>query len=838
LTLSKIPQIVMDNPHRYLVGVLLLGLAALYISIHYGRINSDLSTLVKPSLQPDWYVDNEEYKKSFPNLQQTAVVVISGSDAQKIDQVTRTLRDRLAETGDFESVFAPAVDEYLEDRKLYFLELDLLQKWAQGVEYNYGATLRLADSSGLINFIYTLADHLSANRGLPLPDPLHSLMESIAQDETAQIQLHALLVDASLETHYQLIVVKGRQILDHQLPNAVIVKNLNQVTDTMVLPGDTQIRLTGEVALAHEEISAGLSGIGIAGMVSLVLLAIILGFGLRSLKLILAIFALLILGVTLTMGFATLAIGSYNTLSFIFVVMFFGLGVDFAVHFTLRVKEALADNHLSSAVSIAMSDIGSALMLCMATSMIAFLSFVPTDYRGLGELGIISSGGMVIAFLLTITLLPVLFQSFKIESNAMPALKLGLDVDPKPVLLLFIFVAGAAGFVAKDLEFDYSVLAMRDANSEGMSTLLDLQRDKITTDYSISVIASDGEEAKNLKASLGSLDVVGDVTTPLDFVPGAQLDKQVELERLLQLYSSIEEILPSESSDGLEDALAYLGEQREFLRLEDQVLMQQFLDKIEQSSFDINTADQQMNLSLNRELRALRRKLSATPFDLSAVPERLKAVLISPSGGFLLTVQPAKELKTRQATEEFITEVRRIVPNIAGRAVVEWGVGGVVVEAFKQAVVTSLILISLMLIIYFRGIVLPVLVLVPIAMAVLLTLAICQLTGLTLNMANILVVPLIIGLGVDTGIHVVHRTLHAPDVTKVMHSSTARAVLISALTTIGTFFSLSFSPHKGAASVGLLLTIAISLLVVVTFLLLPALLKLFYRPAQQSVASG
>ena len=105
-------------------------------------------------------------------------------------------------------------------------------------------------------------------------------------------------------------------------------------------------------------------------------------------------------------------------------------------------------------------------------------------------------------------------------------------------------------------------------------------------------------------------------------------------------------------------------------------------------------------------------------------------------------------------------------------------------------------------------------------------------------MANILVVPLIIGLGVETGIHVVHRTLHAPDVTKVMHSSTARAVLISALTTIGTFFSLSFSPHKGAASVGLLLTIAISLLVVVTFLLLPALLKLFYRPAQQSVASG
>lgn len=837
MPLRKISNLALDNPKRYLVCLFLLTLAALFISIHYGRINSDLSTLIKPSLQPDWYLNNEKYKKAFPNLHQTAVVVISGTDPQDVEQVARTLQDRLTETGNFESIFAPAIDDFLEDRKLYFLDLDLLQEWARGVDYNYGATLRLADSSGLINFIYTLADHLSANHGLPLPDPLRSLMESIATDKPAQLQLHALLIDTSQHTHYQLIVVKGRQNLDHQLPNAVIVRDLNQVRDTILLPGDTQIRLTGEVVLAHEEISAGLSGIGIAGIASLILLAIILGFGLRSMKLILSIFALLILGVTLTMGFATITIGSYNTLSFIFVVMFFGLGVDFAVHFTLRVKEALADNTISSAVNIAMADIGPALMLCMITSMIAFLSFVPTDYRGLGELGIISAGGMVIAFLLTVTLLPVLFKSLKIESEPMSALKLGVQTEPKTVFLLFIFIAGAAGFIAKDLEFDYSVLAMRDASTEGMSTLLDLQQDKITTDYSISVMASNGEEAMNLKTSLVPLEVVGGVTTPLDFVPDEQLDKQLELERLLQLYSSIEEILPSESSDGLEDALAYLDEQREFLRRDDQELMQQFLIKTQRSSFDINAADQQINSSLNRELLILRKKLSAKPFDLDAVPAHLKSVLVSSGGGFLITVQPAKELKTRQTTEEFITEVQRIVPNIAGRAVVEWGVGGVVVQAFKEAVMASLMLIFLMLIFYFRGIVLPILVLVPIATAILLTLALCQLTGLTLNMANILVVPLIIGLGVDSGIHVVHRTLHSDNVEKVMYSSTARAVLISALTTIGTFFSLSFSPHKGAASVGLLLTIAISLLVVVTFVLLPALLKLFYKPALPSTSN-
>ena len=125
---------------------------------------------------------------------------------------------------------------------------------------------------------------------------------------------------------------------------------------------------------------------------------------------------------------------------------------------------------------------------------------------------------------------------------------------------------------------------------------------------------------------------------------------------------------------------------------------------------------------------------------------------------------------------------------------------------------------------YFRSLLLPILVFVPVGVTLLLAFAICQLTGLNRNMANILVVPLIIGLGVDTGIHVVHRfVIGAGD--DRHESSTARAVVISALTTIGTFFSLSFSPYLGAASIGLLLTVAISLLVVVTFVLLPVLLK-------------
>jgi len=239
--------------------------------------------------------------------------------------------------------------------------------------------------------------------------------------------------------------------------------------------------------------------------------------------------------------------------------------------------------------------------------------------------------------------------------------------------------------------------------------------------------------------------------------------------------------------------------------------------------------NQALQHAIASELAALDTLLTARPFGLDDLPADLLSLLVTTDGRHLITVEPAAPITSRVATEAFIQAVANVAPNFAGRAVVEWGVGNVVVRSFVEAATLAVAAIFLLLLIYFRSLLLPVLVLVPLAMAILLTFAIAELSGLTLNMANILVVPLIFGLGVDTGIHVVHRFTHAGSVAGVFASSTARAVIISGLTTIGTFASLSFSPHKGAASVGLLLSIAIGLMLAATFILLPALLRISRR---------
>ena len=825
------------NPVTVVIVVGLLTAMAGVISWRYMAIDSDLSRLIRPSESLAWYRDNEAYKSAFPMFEQTAVVVVSGPRAATVEASARRLRDALREHGGFEFVYAPALEDFFRAQRLYFLETQDLEDWIEGVRYDYGVMLRLAEAADLVNAAYVLADQLAATPGMLLQHPLESLIRGFERapfDVALEAYPHLEPEPGKSGNVHALIVLKGPRHLDQSLPNAELIRRIREVMSGVTMDPDVQLRLTGEVVLSDEEISAALEGIGIAGTLSLLLLGVILGLGVRSLRTIIVIFVVLFVGVTLTLGYAVISVGSFNTLALIFVVMFFGLGVDFAVHFTLRVRQF---GHLDAAAEDAARDIGPALLLCVVTTCIAFLSFVPTAYLGLGELGVISAGGIFIAFFLTLTLIPALYSLFGTPTSkdapaGMHAVLLALP--PGSTVLFTLALSAGALWFAKDLRFDYSVLAMRDASTEAMSTLLELQHDGVATDYSIAVLAQDPASAVHLKRALEALPEVGTVQLPQDLVPPDQSAKRALLDPLIDLLDTIGTVetgdLTDSAVDQLDDALEYLRDIEPKVRPVDLPAFRAFVEALVTLRTDpagYRQLSEALHASLSTELADLREMVAAPPFEFSDLPADLRDRMITPDNRYLLSVQPAVALISREDTERFIQAVARVVPNTAGRAVVEWGVGDVAVESFVEAVTLSVGLILVLLILYFRDLIRPVLVLVPLALATLLSFAIMQTTSLTLNMANILVVPLIFGLGVDAGIHVVHRFSIAGDVRGIFESSTARAVLISALTTIGTFFSLSFSPHKGAASVGQLLTIAISLMLMATFLLLPALLRLF-----------
>ena len=228
--------------------------------------------------------------------------------------------------------------------------------------------------------------------------------------------------------------------------------------------------------------------------------------------------------------------------------------------------------------------------------------------------------------------------------------------------------------------------------------------------------------------------------------------------------------------------------------------------------------------NLIEELNWLREAVQVTSVDFNDLPEKLIDRLVSKRGELLSTVLPSQDTTDVDALNAFIQSVRNHVPIATGRPVIEWGVGNIVLDSFLEALAFAIAGILVVLVITFRQLKKAVLILVPLALASTFTLALGVVFNWPLNMANILVIPLIFGLGVDNGIHIVDRYIGTSNVGALMHSSTPRAVILSTLTTIGTFAALSLSPHEGTASIGSLLTVAVAFLLVFTVFLLPVLI--------------
>ena len=810
---------------------------ALAIFLKWGSLNSDLGQLIRPSDQLKWYQANEAFKRDFPQLQQTAIVVLRGSDAAEVSRATQAMHDRLKTEDDFASVFAPTIDPFIERHRLHFLSKDQLAAWQRGADYTYGAVLRLADETSLENLAFTLTDFVAANPGQPLPVALDTLLDVIEGTPDASFSTFYPLVDPNQAEYLEFIVVQGTQNLDQPLPNAQIVAQLEAVSDLITRAFNVNVALTGEVALANEEIGAALTGIEIAGVMSVVIIALILGVGLRSYRVIGIIFAKLLLGSCLTLGAATILVGSFNTLSMLFVVMFFGLGIDFSLHFILR---AMAEGSVGEqGLKSTFKDTAPALGLCTLTSAIAFLAFVPTDYLGLGELGLISAAGMLIALFLTLLFVPAAYLKWHGRSATTHrnfSVTRRVRLAPRGVRLLgCLFLVGSpfALAIALDTQFNYNVLSMRDPDSPAMRALVDLQESGYETDYSIQLTASNEQAASALKARLETLPSVKAVNLPLDFAPAHDVDRERILEELAQKYAEIEPLPPETSNERAPaESHSMITEYIDFARSRLTETEAEPLDRLANAlhkyfkdpSLKAET-EQAWQAAFILSQTELNQMLTAPAPTLASLPDRFRSRFITAAGEHLITVQPTHALTSRDQTDQFVADVLSVDPMAAGRTMVEWGIGEVVIEAFFQAILTTLIAVIVLLILYFKRLSPVVLVLLPIGLTILYTLAIAEWLGLTLNMANILVVPLIIGLGVDTGIHIIHRYDQSGPSYAV--AATHKAVVLSGLTTCGTFFSLSFSPHGGAASIGLLLTIAIGSLLAISLTVLPLLGRRF-----------
>ncbi len=609
-----------------------------------------------------------------------------------------------------------------------------------------------------------------------------------------------------------------------------------------------RLRITGTVALRYEELLLMSRGAGLSTALAFLLVAVVLYLGLRSVRMMVASLLTLLVGVIWTAAFAAMAVGYLNLISVAFGVLYIGLGIDFAIHLCLRFQELVGRGHgRDAAIRAAAADVGASITMCALTTSIAFFAFVPTSFLGVSELGIIAGTGMIISVFVTLTVLPALLSRMGAPSRApsdriVPRLIDWPSHHPRTVVIAAALLAIASLPLLTQVRFDLNPLNLRDPASESVATLTDLIEHGSASPWHIVMLEQDEARLANLHAALASLEVVDRVVGLSDFVPAEQeeklqliddlslmlgpeswsnggsgsIDAEQRAEALRLLLAALDRAAQRDTDLGQSAALLGAGvrDALEHLDQLDETGRRAFLERLEQAWVGAFPAT----------LTQLQSALKAGPVSLETLPPVIVRRWRSANGTNRLAVFPTTSLIDPESLRAFTAAVVAVAPEATGAPVINLAAADAVIASFRQALVTALIAISLLLLIVLHSIRATILVLVPVLLSTLLLGAATVLADLPFNFANVIAIPLLMGMGVDGGIHIVARYRADLGHGHLLFTSTSRAVFYSAITTIAGFGALSLSAHPGLASLGQLLTLGILFVLFGTLIVLPALL--------------
>jgi len=601
------------------------------------------------------------------------------------------------------------------------------------------------------------------------------------------------------------------------------------------------IRLTGLVPMADEEFGNIADGAGLNAAVTGLIVLLIIWCALKSGRIVFAVALSVIIGLAATAAVGLMMVGALNLISVAFAVLFVGIGVDFGIQFSVRYRaERYKEPQFGQALVQAAGNAGRPLALAAAATAAGFYSFLPTDYRGVSELGLIAGTGMFIAFFAAITVLPALLTLLQPPAEQEPVgYKFLAPVDRFMANHRYAIIAGTLAValagtpLLRHLHFDFNPLNLRSSKVESVATLLDLMKDPNTDTNTIDVLAPSLTDAPPLMARLQHLPEVARVSSLESFIPQDQDEKLALIKpiaaSLLPLLDPAREKEPptdAEDVEAMERAATAFEATADGLTgkgADDARRLAGLLHKMAAAPPPIREAAREALIpSLDTMLDLLRASLTAKKVTVASIPPDLAANWVSADGRARIEVAPAGDANDNGTLLQFAKAVRAIDPAAMGQPIAVQESGNTVVRAFIEAGLWALLSISLLLFIVLRRISDVLLTLVPLLLAGVVTLEITVLIGLPLNFANIIALPLLLGLGVAFKIYFVMAW--RAGTTNLLQSSLTRAVFFSAMTTATAFGSLWLSKHPGTSSMGKLLALSLVCTLAAAILFQPALM--------------
>jgi len=655
---------------------------------------------------------------------------------------------------------------------------------------------------------------------------------------------------AELGGKYKFVLVQPKLDFGDLQPGGAATDAMRKVIADLeyVQAGQARVRITGSVALADEEFATVAQGAVSGLIISFVLITLWLFLALHSWRLIVPVLATLILGLMTTLLFASLAVGTLNLVSVAFAILFVGIAVDFAIQFSVRYREWRFEmQDLGRALMETGRRSGTQILVASAATAAGFLSFVPTDFSGVAELGLIAGIGMLIAFVCTLTFLPAMITLLRPRAEAGEVgFRWAARLDPvvarrhRPILIVFALLAVLGVAMGPRLKFDADPLHTKDPTTEAMRTLYDLMASPITNPYTIDILAANQAAATALAAKIKTLPTVSGVLTLDSFVPKDQPDKLAIIADAASILAPTlappepaAPVTPDQIRMAAKTASEHIQVALPKVAKDDPlVAIAADLAALRSAPDDVLMAT---NAALTRflpeELDQLRTALSAQPVTAADVPPDITRDWLLPDGRARIQVQAKPEYQSSDGLRAFVRDVQSVAPDAGGSAVTIVATSRTIVDAFRDAATGAVVAIAVILFVALRRPLDVGLVLAPLLLSAVLTLLVVVTAGLPINFANIIALPLLLGVGVSFNIYFVMNW--RAGITGPLGSATARAILFSALTTGTAFGSLALSHHPGTASLGVLLLISLVCTLIASLIFIPALLAGVGAPSSQ-----
>ncbi len=833
-----------------LVGLILAVAAGYYTSQHF-VINTDINTLISDKM--DWRQRDVQFDKAF-DRDATILAVVEAPTPELTGAAAAALEAKLKDDKkNFVSMQPLGSGEFFEKNGLLFLPTEEVAKTTAQFESAAPLIEIMAGDPSIRGLTGALETGLAGvKRGevkldnTPRPFNLISqTVEDVLNKGNANFSWQELVSDKPLSDSDKRAFIEFKPVIDYSAlePGKEATDAIRKAAADLDFPGKYQarVRLTGPVPIANEEYATVQDGAIRNGIGTVIVVLIILWLALHSAKIIFAVFVNLFVGLSITTATGLLLVGSFNLLSVAFAVLFVGLGVDFGIQFSVRYRsERFKNDNLVEALEEAAKRAAVPLSLAAMATAAGFLCFLPTDYKGISELGEIAGAGMLIAFFSSITVLPAILRLINPPGELEPvgyAFLAPVDhfLEKHRVAIvggtLAVAVAGLP--LLYFMKFDFNPMNLRNPKAESIATFLDLRKDPNTGANAINVLTHSEADAKTIEAKLEKLPEVLEVRSLNTFVPEDQPAK-------LKLIAQGAKVLgPALNPDSI-DAAPSDQENVEALKSTVDNLrktagddkgpgavaskrLADALEKLANSSEAIRNKAQAVFVDpLKIVLGQLRNAMQAQPISLQTLPPDIVNAWKAKDGLIRVEALPKGDPNDNDNLRKFASAVLAAEPTAIGGPVSILKSGDTVVAAFIHAGIYSLLVIGILLWITLKRFTDVLMTLVPLLVAGAVTMEICVLIGLPLNFANIVALPLLLGIGVAFKIYYIVAWRSGRK--NLLQSSLTRAIFFSALTTATAFGSLWLSSHPGTSSMGKLLALSLLTTLAAVLLFQPALM--------------